>query len=271
MNCADFAGGQIGHRKYDCPEQRNFTANIICRVCGNAGHMARDCPDRQRGSDMRNQLPGNQGPPRARIGAGDAVDREMEVSSVPFQRVRAVLTHVQNLMQELSGNPSSAPAGRLEAAPGGYDQGGDSYGGESRPWARPQAAGGAGGAAPWARENRQESYGDRNGGGGAAPWAQQSRPQENYGGYGAPPGSNAAPWQQAPPPPGGNYGGYGGYSGYDQGGYAPPAPPGLSDMLQQYSQQQAPPPPPGDNPPPPPDWNAPPPPPGDAAPPPPPA
>ncbi|KAH9989010.1 hypothetical protein BJV77DRAFT_1061314 [Russula vinacea] len=35
--------GGIGHRKYDCPEQRNFTANIICRVCGSAGHMARDC------------------------------------------------------------------------------------------------------------------------------------------------------------------------------------------------------------------------------------
>jgi len=46
--------GQIGHRKcvriahdrpdtrrYDCPEQRNFTANIICRTCGQAGHMAR--------------------------------------------------------------------------------------------------------------------------------------------------------------------------------------------------------------------------------------
>ena len=34
--------GEIGHRKYDCPQARNFTANIICRVCGNAGHMARD-------------------------------------------------------------------------------------------------------------------------------------------------------------------------------------------------------------------------------------
>ena len=30
--------GGIGHRKYDCPEQRNYTANIICRVCGSAGH-----------------------------------------------------------------------------------------------------------------------------------------------------------------------------------------------------------------------------------------
>lgn len=35
--------GGVGHRKYDCPEQRNFTANIVCRICGSAGHMARDC------------------------------------------------------------------------------------------------------------------------------------------------------------------------------------------------------------------------------------
>ena len=77
------SGGQIGHRKYDCPEQRNFTANIICRVCGNAGHMARDCPDRQRGADWRNgpppaAVPGR--PTAGRIGGGDAVDREYEVS-----------------------------------------------------------------------------------------------------------------------------------------------------------------------------------------------
>jgi splicing factor 1 len=75
-------GGQIGHRKYDCPEQRNFTANIICRVCGNAGHMARDCPDRQRGSDARNNIPG--APPQRRLGGGDAVDREMEVSNSQY-------------------------------------------------------------------------------------------------------------------------------------------------------------------------------------------
>ena len=72
------SGGQIGHRKYDCPEQRNFTANIICRVCGNAGHMAKDCPDRQRGSDSRNY--NGYGRPQGRVGGGDAVDREMEVS-----------------------------------------------------------------------------------------------------------------------------------------------------------------------------------------------
>lgn len=76
-------GGQIGHRKYDCPEQRNFTASIICRVCGNAGHMARDCPDRQRGSDWRNSGPGGAGRGQRAIEGGDAVDREMEVSN-PF-------------------------------------------------------------------------------------------------------------------------------------------------------------------------------------------
>lgn len=41
--------------------------------------MARDCPDRQRGSDWRNA-----GGPRGdrAVGTGDAVDREMEVSSL---------------------------------------------------------------------------------------------------------------------------------------------------------------------------------------------
>ena len=86
-------GGQIGHRKYDCPEQRNFTANIICRVCGNAGHMMRDCPDRQRGTNWRDTpgtVPGR--PPAGRIGGGDAVDREYEVCTLPLWH-----THCTNL------------------------------------------------------------------------------------------------------------------------------------------------------------------------------
>ncbi|KAK5074897.1 hypothetical protein LTR64_001102 [Lithohypha guttulata] len=237
--------GQIGHRKYDCPEQRNFTANIICRVCGNAGHMARDCPDRQRGSDSRNALPGPPGGPQRRI--GDAVDQEME-----------------NFMQELSGNPSAGgPAGYLESGQGGYDPAG--YGAPKNPWDRP--APGAGGAAPWKAGGQER--GGYDSGASAAPWQQQQSRGNDYNSY-APPGGSAAPWgQQAPPPPPPQDYGYGGYqsNGYgQQNGYdqpPPPPPAGLSSFLQQYGQN--PPPPPSDS-------NAPPPPPsGDYPPPPPPA
>ncbi len=242
-------GGQIGHRKYDCPEQRNFTANIICRVCGNAGHMARDCPDRQRGTDMRNNIPG--GFQQRRLGPSDAVDQEMEVCADSLWGSMTSTNVLQNLMQELSGNPSGPPAGRIEAAPGGYDQQ-DSYGGggggDSRPWARQPT----GAPAPWQRERP-----DRDAGSSLPPW-QQSRQAD----YGSAPAHQAAPWQQQAPPGGQSYG-YSGYPGYDpQTAYGvpppPAAPPGISSFLQQYG--QAPPPPPdGAAPPPPPDAQPPPP------------
>ncbi|KMU85201.1 zinc finger protein Bpb1 [Coccidioides immitis H538.4] len=99
--------GQIGHRKYDCPEQRNFTANIICRVCGNAGHMAKDCPDRQRGTDWRNHGPS------MRKGIGDAVDREMEVvRSFVCDTDQTYLRDPSHFMQELSGGCSLLVAAR---------------------------------------------------------------------------------------------------------------------------------------------------------------
>ncbi|KAI4188165.1 MAG: hypothetical protein LQ346_005378 [Caloplaca aetnensis] len=270
--------GQIGHRKYDCPEQRNFTANIICRVCGNAGHMARDCPDRQRGANWRNDAPGGAGPgrPAGRIGGGDAVDREYE-----------------QLMQELSGG--GAPVGngdapqRIEAGPGGYDNAGANGYGEGDRDLKPWQRGPTGQAAPWQQRDdrgRHDDYGQS--GGAAPPWAAGRGGGDNYGGYdqrsggyGAPSGG-AAPWQRQqdvpPPPPGGQQGyGYGAYpgggygdanGGYSQSGMgAPPglgggsgglgAPPGLSALFHQYSGSPAngggapPPPPPGDAPPPP--------------------
>ncbi|EAS32744.3 branchpoint-bridging protein [Coccidioides immitis RS] len=256
--------GQIGHRKYDCPEQRNFTANIICRVCGNAGHMAKDCPDRQRGTDWRNHGPS------MRKGIGDAVDREME-----------------QLMQELSGG---APSGsgeaprRIEAGPGGYDQG-NKYGEQRdlKPWQR----GPTGGPAPWQRrDDRRDDQGHRDHG-AAPPWAaggghgdrgDQVERGDSYGygshsaGYGAAPGA-AAPWQQQapPPPPGGQaaYGyGYPGFSGAQTMGAppglsgVPPPPPGMGSMYSGYpGANPPPPPPPADGPPPPPPSEQPPPPP----------
>ncbi|KAI4240345.1 MAG: hypothetical protein L6R40_005171 [Gallowayella cf. fulva] len=276
--------GQIGHRKYDCPEQRNFTANIICRVCGNAGHMARDCPDRQRGANWRNDAPGAMpGRPAGKIGGGDAADREYE-----------------QLMQEISGGGpigNGEGAQRIEAGPGGYDKGAaDSYGGEGDRDLKPWQRGPTGQAAPWQRDDRGHGDGYGQEGGAAPPWA-AGRGGDNYGGYsqqsggyGGPPGGSsggAAPWQRqdaAPPSNGQQYG----YDGYPGGGYgdstggygqsnmgAPPglgggsgglgAPPGLSALFQQYNGSPAngapPPPPPGDAPPPPPPSDQPPPPP----------
>ncbi|KAI9864487.1 MAG: hypothetical protein M1824_005191 [Vezdaea acicularis] len=271
--------GQIGHRKYDCPEQRNFTANIICRVCGNAGHMAKDCPDRVRGSNWRNDGPGARGPPGRAIGGGDAVDREYE-----------------QLMQELSGGGpvgNGEGAQRIEAGPGGYDNSGRDGpdGRDLKPWER----GPTGAAAPWQTrgrdDDRQNDYPPRDGG-AAPPWAAGGRGEDGYGGgygqqagnYGAPPGppGGAAPWQQPPPPPGGqpgyNYpGAYPGAGYGDQGAGYPPqqgmgAPPGLGALFQSYAPGAGspPPPPPGAVPPPPPGGAPPPPPPSDQPPPPPP-
>ena len=66
--------GEIGHRKYDCPEKRSFMAAIICRVCGNAGHFAKDCLDRPKGTAWKTGPKVN--------GSRDVVDREYEVSYV---------------------------------------------------------------------------------------------------------------------------------------------------------------------------------------------
>ncbi|KAH8663533.1 hypothetical protein BGZ60DRAFT_411561 [Tricladium varicosporioides] len=270
--------GQIGHRKYDCPEQKNFTANIICRVCGNAGHMARDCPDRQRGANWRNDGPGGPpGPAAGRIGTGDAVDREYE-----------------QLMQELSGGgpPNGDAPRRIEAGPaGGYDQGPPE--GDVKPWQK----GPTGGPAPWQkRGDDRGGYDARDGpSGGAAPWARDRpradegrgapAPWAQQGNYPAAPGG-AAPWQQqAPAYPAAPAAGYTGYQAPGYNGTYPPAqgappglaaPPGLSSagisaLLQQFAGSPPPPPPASAIPPPPPGGAPPPPPPSDAPPPPPPS
>ena len=56
--------------------------------------MARDCPDRQRGANWRNDGPGGApGPTAGRIGTGDAVDREYEVIYSPIlQSSTSILT-----------------------------------------------------------------------------------------------------------------------------------------------------------------------------------
>ncbi|KAI9692755.1 MAG: hypothetical protein M1820_009398 [Bogoriella megaspora] len=245
--------GEIGHRKYDCPHQRNFTANIVCRVCGNSGHMARDCPDRKPGSEWRNG-PGPSDRAAGRIGEGqDELDA---------------------LMNELEGGTvgDNTGAKRIEAGTGGYDNAG--YGDQTnlKPWQR----GPTGAAAPWHNRNQ-------NDGGAAPPWA-RSNGAESYGAPShLPPWqqhsqTNATSWQQPPPPPGAQSSyGYQSYSapgyGDQSNGYGAPGmgampqgygPPGMS-MYGGYGQAGTPPPPPPSSAPPPP------PPPGDVPPPPPPS
>ncbi|KAJ8065381.1 hypothetical protein OCU04_006070 [Sclerotinia nivalis] len=263
--------GEIGHRKYDCPQQRNFTANIICRVCGNAGHMARDCPDRPRGANWRNDGPpgANAVPGQGRIGSGDAVDREYE-----------------QLMQELSGGApvtTDAPQ-RIESGPSGYDQGPPKDQEDVKPWQR----GPSNAPAPWQRGNDARDTRDSRDGrdardSGPAPWARRGGDDRDRGGYqngynAAPPsapwakqsqpssiptGPSAYPAQNAFAP---------GYGSYPTQQLPMGAPPGLNinALLQQYGNSSLPPPPPLDSQPPPPPTHQPPPPPTHQPPPPPP-
>lgn len=275
--------GEIGHRKYDCPNQKNYTAGIICRVCGNAGHMARDCPDRVRGQDWRNNDRGGFGgpggrPAAGRIAGGDAADKEYEA-----------------LMNELGGG-SGAP-GLLEAGPGGYDSVPAGPGGGQAPWKTGGATGGVapwktggatGGPAPWQSGGATGGPAPWHSGGGRhderdggdRPWARGGRgggygggrDRDNYGGgYNQGGSGGAAPWQQnsyggggyGGNDRGGYGGGYGGGAGqYDQGGYGYGQGSGGAPWNQGGNQYGAPPPPPSDNlPPPPPSGAAPPPPP----------
>ncbi|RPA91697.1 hypothetical protein L873DRAFT_1818868, partial [Choiromyces venosus 120613-1] len=48
--------GEIGHHRYDCAKETNYTAGVICRVCGNVEHFGRDCMDCPRGQDWRDKI-----------------------------------------------------------------------------------------------------------------------------------------------------------------------------------------------------------------------
>lgn len=217
--------------------------------------MARDCPERRRGQDWRNDDRGGFGNRNApKIGG---TENELDA-----------------FMAEMGGG--GAPRQAIEYNGGANDNyGGGDEGRNLKPWER----GPTGGAAPWARGNRD----DRDGGGNAPPpWASGANASGPPGGGSA--GYNAAPWANAAPAapaaaPGSygygdynNYGGYGnaapgagapGAASYGAPGYgaAAPPPPGLGAMFNSYGAGSPPPPPPpaGGAPPPPPPGDAPPP------------
>ncbi|KAM0720098.1 hypothetical protein Q7P37_004234 [Cladosporium fusiforme] len=183
--------GEIGHRKYDCPNAKNFTANVICRVCGNAGHFARDCPDRARGSDWRNL------PPRPSAGDGD--------------------NEYEKLMNEIGGGTAGNPSRQIGWQEGGAGAGAAPPGGpELKPWQKAPT----GGPAPWERSQRPPPGGPS---GGPAPWLQREQRgggHDNYGGHGGGHGGYGGHSGGH-----GGQGGYGGHGGYGGGGYESGGPP----------------------------------------------
>ena len=190
--------GGVGHRKYDCPEQRNFTANIICRVCGSAGHMARDCTVRR---DPNAVFSGSPPPPNGPPGpgtTGKGFDSEYE-----------------SLMAELGegagGAGGSGDPGKMPWGPGG--PGGPQVANSDLP--------------PWRRPEVWQSAG--LGGGQSAQGGQSGYrpPQQGYG-YGGAPGYGAAPQGY----------GQGQYAGYQASGSYPPQQDYSSAYAQYYQQQQ---------------------------------
>lgn len=137
--------GEVGHRKYDCPNRKNFTATVICRICGNQGHFARDCKDRPSAGYGNSYRPNNYH--QIDNGPTTAADKEFE-----------------QLMLEL-GTGGGGRSGDMRMIEGG------------RPGDAPN---GPGGSAPWQRNNSNNN----GNGGGPAPWKRReygNGGNDNYG------------------------------------------------------------------------------------------
>ncbi|KAJ3059849.1 hypothetical protein HDU98_004133 [Podochytrium sp. JEL0797] len=214
--------GAAGHRKFECPETKNYTATLICRICGGAGHVAADCNERNNPDALK----------------------------AASQRDSKLDDEYATLMAELSGAPKPAPSA---AAPEPRPY-------ESRPpaqpttpltYAPPQHWGGA------APQQQQHAYGG-SAGYAADPYAAWGMPMGLPPGFSMPamPGMPGMPpppsgfvpppppnwggapaanaWVPPPPPPQAGYGGYA----------APPPPPAFAPPPPPPPAESAVPPPP---------------------------
>ncbi|KAJ3196731.1 hypothetical protein HK101_007963 [Irineochytrium annulatum] len=223
--------GATGHRKFDCPDNKNYTVNLVCRICNSAGHLTKDCMERNN--------------PTALFAAS--------------QRSQNIENEVNNFMAEIGGGSGGQTNGGGESRGGGGGGGGGSGG---APWQRGSSSGSSN---PWRQDHDQNQGGGMGGmGGGMAPppWGapmpympphMAMPPPPPPPGASGPPGV-APPGWGAPPPPPGFYPGqaapppmpYGGAPGYGYPpapAWAPPPPPPVA---------APPPPPPSSEPPPPP-------------------
>ncbi|KAL2312406.1 Branchpoint-bridging protein [Schizosaccharomyces pombe] len=151
--------GNVGHRRFDCPERINHTMNIVCRHCGSIGHIARDCPVR------------DQQPPMA----DSTADREY-----------------QSLMQELGGgsaisNGNGEPQKSIEFSESGAAS---PQAGHPPPWAAASTSvsSSTSSPAPWAKPALSAAPSN------PAPWQQPAAPQSAPAPSMNP--SSLPPWQQ---------------------------------------------------------------------------
>ncbi|KAK0552132.1 hypothetical protein OC846_001803 [Tilletia horrida] len=193
--------GEKGHRKFECPKERNWTANIICHRCGGQGHLARDCT-------------AGRGGPSNGFGGGPGGGPSEGPNGGAFDSEYAQL--LAELGEGGSGGPSSGGAPGL--GPGGPagGPGGPGFGppgaaggprgqwgpdGPNRPAFKP-----SGRIPPW----RDPTVWNSPAPGGMGPRMGGGRPGMGYGGGGG--GGYGG---------GGGGGGYGQHGGYQQQGYPP--------------------------------------------------
>jgi splicing factor 1 len=195
-------GGEIGHRKYDCPQIRNFNANVVCRRCGQAGHFAKDCK-------VNLVAQGGYGAGVAPAGPG-ASDFDKEY---------------QELMAEVGGG-GGIPGGISYQQPvGRIESGGGNPWGQSAP--APQVASIAPwkAATPWTAQPTAPPPPPPGPGYAPAPPPGMSSVSSSFGpppSLGPPPGLSSSmgyPGAMPPPP-------MGAFPPPPPRGYAPPPPPG---------------------------------------------
>jgi len=204
--------GATGHRKSECPDQKNFTINLICRICGGAGHTASDCMQRN----------------------------NQDLIAAAQQREQKFNNEYMNLMVELGEtnatmNSSSSANNNTNSGSTGHYGPTSTNGGSSRPpWQQSNTNKTESSTAPpWAKQSENNMYQPP-----AAPWSvppppgmgsfQNNNSQPRIPGMPpAPPGSTTIPG--APPgqtqaynPYG--YNPYGSYGNPPQNWNAPPPP-----------------------------------------------
>lgn len=144
--------GADDHKTWECPDQQNVTARIICVACGCAGHIARDC---------KNARPGFMGGGMGgEMGGGPGADGGMD-------------DEYSALMAELGEKPAGGGGGQgfgRGGPPGGPGGRGGFMGGPPKTIADLQAMGPRGG--------QQDQHQQQQGGGGGGGYGRG-------GGYGA--------------------------------------------------------------------------------------